>query len=79
MPQRTPALGAILLHPAGHALTDHFHLVGNLGLMLPLLDQVNGWEAAFLQGIEIALHSGRVLGSDWTQPTLKSIAMLCGV
>jgi hypothetical protein len=39
---------AMLLHPAGHGMTDHFHLVGNLGLILPLLKQANGLEVAFL-------------------------------
>jgi len=39
---------AILLHPASHGMTDHFHLLGNFGLILPLLKPANGLEMAFL-------------------------------
>jgi hypothetical protein len=46
---------AILLHPSGHGMTDDFHLLGNLGLILHLLELANGLEAVFLKGIEIAL------------------------
>jgi hypothetical protein len=31
-----------MLHPASDGLMDHFHLVGNLGLILPLLEHANG-------------------------------------
>jgi hypothetical protein len=59
-PQPNPALGAIRMYPARHGLTDHVHLVGNLGLILPWLEQADGLEKAFLYGIEIAWYSGRV-------------------
>jgi len=48
------ASGTILLHPAGHGLTDHFHLAGDLGLIPPLFEQANGLEAAFLSDSEIS-------------------------
>jgi hypothetical protein len=51
---------AIFKYPAGHGLTEHVPLVGNLGLILPLLEQADGLEVAFLSGLEIALYSGRV-------------------
>ena len=58
--QRRLAPGTILLHPAGYSLTNHFDLAGNGGLILSSLEQANGLEAAFLQGIKIAAYSSRV-------------------
>ncbi len=59
-PQRGLALGSILLHPAGHGLTNHLDLAGNGRLILSSFQQANGLEAAFLQGIKIASYSSRV-------------------
>ena len=52
------AAGTILLHPAGYGLTDYFHLAGDLRLISPLFEQVNGLKRRLAPQNRVVLQQG---------------------